>query len=54
MLFGLKNGPATFKRNATIIQQELLRDKKTKLYFDNIIGKADSYAALRDIWIRLL
>lgn len=54
ILFGQKNGPATFKRNAIIMQGDLLREKKTKSYFDDIIGKADHYEALRDTWISLL
>ena len=54
MLFGQKNGPATFKRNAMIMQEELLTQKKTKSYFDDIIGKASDYSELRLIWVRLL
>ena len=54
MLFGQKNGPATFKRNAMIMQEELLAQKKTKSYFDDIIGKASDYSELRLIWVRLL
>ena len=38
MLFGQKNGPATLKRNAMIMQEELLEQGKTKSYFDDIIG----------------
>ena len=56
MLFGQKNGPATFKRNAMIMQEELLREGKTKLYFDDIIGKTgkNDFQGLRVIWRRLL
>ena len=63
MLFGQKNGPATFKRNATIMQEELLELGKTKSYFDDIIGKAagggpggggSDFDGLRRIWRRLL
>ena len=54
MLFGQKNGPATFKRNAVVMQEELLLQKKTKSYFDDIIGKADHFTELRAIWVRLL
>ena len=39
MLFGQKNGSATFKRNAVIMQEELLQEDKTKSYFNDIIGK---------------
>ena len=54
MLFGQKNGPATFKRNAVVMQEELLIQKKTKSYFDDIIGKADHFPELRAIWVWLL
>ena len=54
MLFGQKNGPATFKRNAVLMQEELLQDKKTKSYFDDILGKASTFDDLRTIWVRLL
>ena len=52
MLFGQKNGPATFKRNAVIMQKELLEQGKTKSYFDDIIGKAGTgdFYALRETW----
>ena len=53
MLFGQKNGPATFQRNAVIMQEELL-DSATKSYFDDIIGKSNCYDSLRTIWVRLL
>lgn len=55
MLFGMKNGPPTFKRNAVIMQGELLQTK-TKSYFDDIIGKSGrrNYTALRLVWISLL
>ena len=57
MLFGQKNGLATFKRNAIIMQEELLERGKTKLYFDDIIGKASGdsdFEGLRRTWRRLL
>ena len=54
MLFGQKNGPATFKRNAVMMQEELLQSKKTKSYFDDILGKASTFDDLRAIWVRLL
>ena len=58
MLFGQKNGPATFKRNAMIMQEELLDEGKTKSYFDDIIGKAcggsSDYDGLQQTWRRLL
>lgn len=56
MLFGMKNGPATFKRNAVVMQGELLTLKKTKSYFDDILGKSKrlDYGELRSIWLRLL
>ena len=56
MLFGQKNGPAMFKRNAVIMQEELLREGKTKSYFDDIIGKTgkNDFQGLRLIWRRLL
>ena len=58
MLFGQKNGPATFKRNAMIMQEELLAQGKTKSYFDDIIGKAfgvdNDFEGLRRTWRRLL
>ena len=55
MLFGMKNGPPTCKRNAVIMQGELLQTK-TKSYFDDIIGKSGrhNYTALRLVWISLL
>ena len=69
LLFGQKNGPATFKRNAVIMQEELL-GWQTKSYFDDIIGKAGvsadvdgnvygrgsvpDFAGLRQTWWRLL
>lgn len=56
MLFGQKNGPATFKRNAVIMQEELLEQGKTKSYFDDIIGKAvtGDFRTLRETWVWLL
>ena len=58
MLFGQKNGLATFKRNAMIMQEELLVQGKTKSYFDDIIGKASDgdrdFDGLRRTWRRLL
>lgn len=56
MLFGMKNGPATFKRNAVVMQGQLLLDKLTKSYFDDILGKCTrgDYRQLRSIWLRLL
>lgn len=56
MLFGLKNGPATFKRNATVMQGELLRQGRTKSYFDEIFGKTGigEYRKLRELWVDLL
>ena len=61
MLFGQKNGPAMFKRNAMIMQEELLLNGSTKSYFDDIIGKAEGrenhegdFFGLRQTWHRLL
>jgi len=53
MLFGMKNSPATFKRNAVIIQGDL---PDTKSYFDDIIGKSGkrNYTNLRAVWVSLL
>lgn len=58
ILFGQKNGPATFKRNAMVMQEELL-GRETKSYFDDIIGKAQGgvdsdFEGLRRTWRRLL
>lgn len=56
MLFGQKNDPATFKRNAVIMQGPLLSGK-TKSYFDDIIGKNkkhDYEALFEDSWLALL
>ena len=57
MLFGQKNGPATFKSNAVVMQEELL-GHQTKSYFDDIIGKAGAgdggFERLRLTWRRLL
>ena len=39
MLFGMKNGPPVFKRNAGEMLGDL-RDWVAKTYFDDIIGKA--------------
>lgn len=41
MLFGMKNGPSTFKRNAIIMQGSLITEGKTKSYFDDLVGKAN-------------
>ena len=49
MLFSQKNGPTTFKHNAILMQEELVKEKKTKSYFDCIIRKADNYSTLRTI-----
>ena len=58
MLFDQKNGTATFKRNAIIMQEELLVQWKTKSYLDDIIGKASGgdhdFDGLRQTWRRLL
>lgn len=55
MLFGMKNGPATFKRNAAGMQGSLL-NVNTKSYFDDILGKChcSDYQRLREIWLQLL
>ena len=55
MIFGQKNGPATFKRNAMAMQEELL-GHETKSYFDNDIGKASEsdFNGLRKTWRWLL
>jgi len=55
LFLGMKNGPATFKRNAFVMQGMLLH-KKTKSYFDDIFGKAlrGDYVALRVVWRLLL
>jgi len=42
-MFGQKNGLAIFKRNAVVMQGELLQKGKTKSYFDDIIGKAQKF-----------
>lgn len=56
MLFGQKNGPATYKRNAVIMQGSLLNGK-TKSYFDDLIGKnkkLDYEALFEDSCLALL
>ena len=55
VLLGMKNGPATFKRNTVVMQGPLLH-KKTKSYFDDMFGKAlqGDYVALRVVWRLLL
>ena len=36
------------------MQEELLQEKQTKSYFDDIIGKASDFETLRMTWVRLL
>jgi len=55
MLFAMKNGPPTFKRNAVIMQEDLLQNH-TKSNFHDIIGKAAklNYYSLRSVSVTLL
>ena len=55
MLFGMKNGPPVFKRNAVEMLGHL-RDGVAKAYFDDIIGKAAKrdHITLGNVWEALL